>query len=281
MPKHQRPSRKATEDILLCHISPTDTMPLMARAYEGPFMALNHLCVEGSSYVKYLRELKEHVYIYLDNSAFELGESCDIKALISTGKRIKADCLIAPDGDFSDVNKIRSAGFDCMVIPAGETMLDQTLRALEDEEVTFVGISYRHAVTYMRMVQHEEHAAALTLKDTGMIHVFDRVYTDDDPRARTDFMDMLNWLTVLPLKKIHMLGGTTPNEMASLKKYTHAIYSWDTSMAIWCSYNGVALSDLKEKFTKPVDFGSKQTLNPLSTYNIGYLEGLLHTNQEG
>jgi len=279
MEEHIRPEASTQDGILVCHITPTDTIPLMARAYDGPFMALHHLCEENSKYEKHVGLLPANVYIYLDNSAFELGQSCTVPELIEAGHRIKANCLVAPDGfDTVDAYKIREAGFDVMVVPAGDDMLSQAMLGLGDDKVTFVGIAYLHAVTYMRkLVEEPSDITDDMLRDVDLYDALqNRKYTDADPRAREDFLTVLSWLKDINTKKLHMLGATTVDEFARLRRFSPSIYSWDTSMAVWSSYSLVAVSDLHEKFAKPVDFKSKETLSALSTYNIGYIEGLLH-----
>lgn len=270
---HMRPALDKDQEIHLIHIAPTVCIPVVAKAYDGPFMALQHLCTPDSKYESYVGNLEAHVYIYLDNSAFELGSSCKLEDLVETGHRIRANCLIAPDGYTPNTIKtIRWGGFDAMAVPDGGNLLEETMSALDDSNVTFVGISFRHAVTWMRKLLAKE--TSISLEEIG-IELEATSYTDNDPRARADFFKVLWWFADIPLKKIHMLGGTTPEEFMLMKEHSKLIYSWDSSMAVWCSLNKIALPEVTEKYAVPVDFTCKTQLGPLSTYNIGFLEGIL------
>jgi len=253
-----------TTPIKMAHIAPTAIMGTAAEYSDGVYMALQHLCKPGSPYVDGMKRVAEANYVYLDNSAFELGKSCSTEDLIQAGKLINANCLILPDGRQSreEVAEVKQAGFDVMVIPARQSdmgpqtmeALDrgdmglQFMEALDREDIDFVGLSYTHASAYMGLDVH-------------------------NVTSRDKFLG--RFVNPNVSKKIHLLGATLPEEAILLRKFSEFIYSWDSSMCAWSGVHTQTIDGLDAKFSIPVDFDSELEWTNEASYNVAYMKGLL------
>lgn len=273
--KPHKPDFKTTDGIQLCHIATIRATLLMSKAFEWPFMGLAHL-VTDQHYLNAVKQLPSNVYKYMDNSAFELGRAVSVDSLIRAGQLTEAHCLIEPDGLHGGMaDRIHEAGFDIMCITKGDSMVQDTLALMRDTDIEFVGIAFNHATDWCLSKGYIE---IPTVK--GKQNRNDYVHL-----ARPIFMKELlkaaekdGW--GLPFKKLHFLGGTTPGEMVVIRKYSKYICTWDTSMALWSAVNGVSVADLEVKYSRPVDFKNTRMPDMLSTYNVGYLEGILALHDE-
>ncbi len=239
------------QPIKFCHIAPTEHV-LHAASHSQCLMALAHL-VDDEEYVKKFQLLaREGMTVYLDNSQFELGESVSLDFLIEAGHRINATYLILPDGDQSEasIRLVKANGFKVMVIPAGENLHVEFLYALENDDVDMVGLSYSKTSEYLNRHRHSA-------------------------TSRFDFLSGLG--AILPNKKIHLLGAVLPGEIALMKPYQDAIYSWDTSMAVWAGLNGQNIKQMTHKFGESVDFTSQKPWNSVCDLNISYINTLLNS----
>ena len=243
--------------IQFAHIAPVEHI-LHAAAHSRVHMALQHLTLDTDlndpvEYIKKFNKLSdEGHYIYLDNSQFELGKPCNLDDLIKAGHQIDASCLILPDGDMSEesIKLVKSNGFDVMVIPAGDQLDVEFLLALDNPDIDIVGLSYSKTSAFLGRHRHSA-------------------------TSRFDFLSGLG--TVLPNKRIHLLGAVMPGEIALMKPYQDAIYSWDTSMAIWAGLNDVNIKTLTHKFGEPVDFTCQKQWNLTCDLNISYINTLLNS----
>lgn len=244
--------------IMFCHITPSHLIPLMGKAYSGPFMALAHLAEGDEFYRKAVHMLPPETYKYLDNSMYELGESMELSKLLKIGEDIGAHCIIEPDGSRGAlIESIHDAGFDAMVVPTDD-MVVEIRRLIEDDMCDFVGVSFNNAFNYCV-------GAGLLANDESF-----------KPLARKLVLDLVfNEYTPKKFKKIHLLGATTIEEVKELRKYSKHVCTWDTSMAVWSGVNDVAVCDLHEKNSHPVNFNDKTMFNFMSAFNIGYLEGIV------
>lgn len=239
------------KSILFAHIAPVKHI-LHAAAQSQVHMALQHLCVRDSDYVKAFKRLSsEKEYIYLDNSQFELGEPCSLSDLIEAGHRIEASCLILPDGDVSDesIHAVKDAGFDVMVIPEGPALDELFVEALNNPKVDVVGLSYSKTSQFLGRHRHSA-------------------------TSRFDFLTSLG--TVLPNKRIHLLGAVTPGEIALMKPFEDAILSWDSSLAVWGGLLSYDITKLTHKNPESVDFNSDLPWETMCNTNIAYINKLLN-----
>ncbi len=237
--------------IEFCHIAPTEHI-MHAAAHSQRHMALQYLVKTSEEYTqKFTRLAREGEYIYLDNSQFELGKPCSVEDLIKAGYAINASCLILPDGDMSkeSIRLVKGANFDVMVIPSGPNLEEEFIEALANPSIDVVGLSY--SKTSKHLGRHRHSAT-----------------------SRFDFLSGLG--TILPNKKIHMLGAVVPGEIALMKPYQDAILSWDTSLAIWPGLNGQDITKLTHKFAKNVEFNSKLQWDITCDNNIRYINTLLN-----
>ncbi len=235
--------------IKFCHISPAAHI-LHAAAHSSCHMALQHL-VGDNLYTKRFKQLShEGEYIYLDNSQFELGRPCSIDELIKAGHIINASCLILPDGDMSeeDCKIIHANGFEVMVIPEGPALDELFIDALSRPYIDKVGLSYSKTSQYLG---HHRHSAT----------------------SRFDFLTGLG--TILPIKKIHMLGAVVPGEIGLMRPFRDAIFSWDTSLAIWAGLNDEKIENFTHKNSNEVNFNSDLQWNQTCDSNIAYINKLL------
>jgi len=214
-------------------------------------MALAHLVEDGNEYTKKFKLLKsEGMYIYLDNSQFELGESVSLDFLIQAGHLVGASCLILPDGDQSpeSIKLVKANGFDVMVIPAGDQLDLEFILALDNPNIDKVGLSYSKTSAFLNRHRHS-------------------------CTSRFDFLSGLG--AILPIKKIHLLGAVLPGEIALMSPYKDAIYSWDTSLAVWAGLNEVDIKTMTHKNVDSVDFTSQKPWNMVCDLNISYINTLL------
>jgi len=247
--------------IKFAHIAPT-THILQAASESQVHMALQHLTlaernIDNIEYIQTFKSIaSQGGYIYLDNSEFELGYSCNLDELISAGLLINASCLILPDGNMNkaDCKRIRDEGFDVMVIPTpnknGLGLNTNFIEALHRPDINYVGLSY--SKTSAALNRHRHSAT-----------------------SRFDFLAGLG--TVLPNKKIHMLGAVVPGEIALMKPFEDAIMSWDTSLAVWAGVNYIDVKRLTHKNHKSVDFTSQKPWNSVCDSNIAYINVLLNS----
>jgi len=238
------------KEIHFAHIAPTKHI-LHAAAHSGVHMALHHLTVDKAYTDKFIQVSREGGYVYLDNSEFEMGKPCSLAELIEAGHKIEASCLILPDGVMTEeaCKVVRANGFDVMVIPAGPNMEEDFLDALHRDDINMVGLSY--SKTSQHLGRHRHSAT-----------------------SRYDFLTGLG--TVLPNKKIHMLGAVVPGEIALMRPFRDAIFSWDTSLAVWAGLNGVDIRLMTHKNADSVDFNSKKAWNYLCDINFRYIDTLLN-----
>lgn len=209
-------------------------------------MALAHLCKEESAYADMVRFMSSRgTYVILDNSYFELGESCTLDVLLDKADLIGAKCVVLPDGDFSGVAACRARGLDVMCIPMGDNMSEDFLTLMNDEAVTYVGLSYIHANRYLGLPKH-------------------------NTQGRAKFLASMD----LSTRKVHLLGCINIKEMRSLVKYSDCIVTQDTSLAVWAGMNRWAVCQVTGKYSLPVDFNSKLGTSSYVWANIGYMEGV-------
>jgi len=247
------------ETIHLANIAPKsftlEALDLSPKVYMG----LQHLCAADPGYAVTLSRRDENTYLFLDNSYFELGKACSIDDLIEAGNHTKANCLILPDGDLNGLDVVKRGGFDAMYIPMHiesnpSRYIKDIIDALRNPDIDYVGISYLHATKY-----------------TGK----------DYHKARSGlFVELLPALKSIStaVKKLHILGGTTPDEFIHLSKYSRYINSWDTSMAFNAAIRDISLDTVVDKLPAVNLFEVNHfTLGVLkrSYYNVGYLNGLL------
>jgi hypothetical protein len=241
-------SEEERSKMKIAHIAPKIHAHSAAEQSEV-LMTLQHLCGDEQYVAVHARQTK---YKFLDNGYFEKGESCSIEELIETGKEIKANCLILPDGDIRNATMVKEAGFDVMYIPIGNSLQDlikDAVQALKRADVDFLGLSYIHA--------HR----ALGLRPHSMT-------------ARSTVIAGLTLHYVLPFNSIHILGGLAPHELAYLAHYAAFINSWDTSMAVWSGIHHMDVSEIKSKFGPSVEFDDLRKWTSICDSNIGYLKGM-------
>jgi len=215
-------------------------------------MALEDLVGDNEYTKKMVRLSNEGYYTYLDNNEFEKGQPCSLDELIKAGHLVNASCLILPDGDQSieSIKLVKANGFDVMVIPAGDQLDLEFILALDNPDIDKVGLSYSKTSAFL-----ERHRHSAT--------------------SRFDFLSGLG--TVLPNKKIHLLGAVLPGEIALMRPYQSAIYSWDTSMAVWAGLNEVNIKNMTHKNGDSVDFTSQKPWNMVCDLNISYINTLLNS----
>jgi len=233
--------------IRFAHIAPTKHI-LHAAANSKAHMALTHL-VGCQVYVDNFRTVRaEGGYVYLDNSQFELGYALPIAEVLAAAKLINANCVILPDGELKDLDKVKAAGFDVMYIPAAPNLEDDFLEAMFNKKIDKVGLSYSKTSAYL-----------------------------GKPRSSTTsrFEFLCTIARMLPNKKIHMLGMVTPGEIALMRPFKHLIYSWDTSIAVWAGLNHIDIRDMSHKNTAEVDFDSELHWGNVVDSNIDYITQLL------
>lgn len=237
--------------IQFAHIAPTKHI-LHAASHSQVHMALQHLCVDREYTEKFNQISREGGYIYLDNSQFELGKPCSIDELIAAGHLIDASCLILPDGDMSeeDCKIIHANGFDVMVIPEGPALDELVMEALNRRDIDFVGLSYSKTSQYLGRPRHSV-------------------------TSRFDFLASLG--TMLPNKKLHLLGGVLPGEIALMKPFQNAIKSWDTSLAVWAGLNGTDIRTMTHKNGESVDFNTDLPWDTVCDINIRYIDVMLNS----
>ncbi len=233
------------------HIAPSEHV-LHAAAHSNNYaMALENLVGDNDYSRKMSRLSGEGYYIYLDNNEFETGKPCSIDELIAAGHKINASCLILPDGDISeeDCEIIHANGFDVMVIPEGPALDEIFLVCIAREDIDVVGLSYSKTSQYLGRHRHSA-------------------------TSRFDFLTGLG--SILPNKKIHMLGAVVPGEIALMKPFEDAIVSWDTSLAVWAGLNEIKIQNLTHKNGEPVDFTTQKPWNSVCDNNIAYINALLN-----
>jgi len=248
---------KTNNPIKFAHIAPTEHI-LHAAAHSQVHMALQHLTIDSddndpTEYVKKFKVIaKDGGYIYLDNSQFEMGKPCDLVDLINAGHRLEASCLILPDGDMSEesIKLVKANGFDVMVIPDGDNLDIQFILALDNPDIDKVGLSYSKTSAFLKRHRHS-------------------------CTSRFDFLSGLG--TILPNKKIHLLGGVLPGEVSLMRPYQDAIYSWDTSLAVWAGLNEINIKTMTHKNSESVDFNSEIQWNMICDLNISYINTLLNS----
>ena len=235
------------DTIRFAHIAPTKHI-LHAASNNYAHMALAHL-IGDEDYVKNFRTIRaEGGYVYLDNSQFELGYSLDIATVVGAARTIDANCVILPDGDLSDLDAVKAAGFDVMYIPDHPDLEADFVEAMFNKKIDKVGLSYSKTSAYMGRERHSS-------------------------TSRFDFLNTIG--EILPNKKIHMLGMSTPGEIALMRPFKNLIYSWDTSIAIWAGLNHIDIRDMKHKNVTPVDFNSDLHWGNVVDSNIEYINKLL------
>lgn len=205
-------------------------------------MALAHLCGDYA-YTKSFAESEK--YTILDNSFFELGYSLPVADLLTSAEKVKADCIVLPDGTVEGITKIKLAGYQVMYIP---TTGEEYKEAMESGDIDLIGLS-----------------SYWCAKSLGL--------DKNDYAARRKFLDLYD---IGGSKKIHVLGATDSlAEIELLRPYHDLINSWDSSAAIWSGINGLSVKEQKKKFTETVDFDSDLGWTSFCETNINYIKGML------
>lgn len=255
------------------HIAPFYTMQ-EAHEASGINMTLAHLVAQYPQYVDFYKQ--SPLETIMDNGAFELGQSYDPEKLISLGKSINANILVAPDypGKSSRVTRRAFESFQQALFDSGEMenfkvmyvpqsmvgdvddYIEEVIWALNNPDIDLVGISILGAPNAFK----QEHDYAVT-------------------RTLARFMTLKAVKRHLKPGKVHMLGMLdSVAEIALCTPFKEAIYSWDTSAAMWAAMNNKTLSELDAKFSLEVDFESCETgLFTMDIFkrNVKYIQKLI------
>lgn len=180
-------------------------------------MVLTHLVLESNEYANFYANTGKPVL--LDNSFFELGESLSDEKVLEAANRIKADCVVARDGEMDSVEFFKSKGFEVMYVPKDLKDLGE---ALMNDDIDKVGIS---CITSQKMIgksPFEPCRAEVVSEAFKLVSI--------------------NATAITP-NKIHLLGATNGylSDLVAFNKLSPG-FSIDTSFAFTAALKGVRLT---------------------------------------
>jgi hypothetical protein len=167
--------------------------------------ALAHLVETEPDYAHWIMNRAEDMELYLDNGAYELGSSIDVKHYASVIESLQPDVAIAPDTMQDREKTIRlSKSFFELGAPKGPKYMIVPQGKTTDEWVLCLH-------TLVRMFRHEFH----------MIGIPRCMY----PRR----LQLARHAQKFTKKPIHLLGCVDPSEIAGILQSNMNVQSLDTS----------------------------------------------------
>lgn len=218
-------------------------------------MVLTHLVLSNNEYANFYANT--NLPVLLDNSFFELGESLSDSDVLDAAKRVKADCVVARDGEMSSVEFFKKEGFEVMYVPKD---LKDLADALVNNDIDKVGISCITSQKFIGKAPFEPCRAEVVSEALKLANI--------DAEA-------------IKPNKIHLLGATNGylGDLVRFRKLVASGFSADTSFAFTAALKGVKLTMNTERCGELVFEQPKMTEKELVSFKGAYGWNVLQIKQ--